>query len=259
MILSVITIAYNDLAGLQRTIASVKGQTWTEIEHVIVDGGSTDGSHEWLKENGAGLTWVSEPDGGRYDAMNKGSLLASGDILWFMNSADTFHAATSVAEAAVSFMADTVDWGYGLSRIVNGVRVLGIRGVVPFERARFLLGGNVVPHQAAAFRKTFFRSLGGYDVNFGLTSDQLLMMKASLTSEPTVWTQVLCDFDASGAGSTRGVWAHYRDMIRARRALGIKVTPFVILDTFLSVWLAFTTKAERIQRRILRAAKPASI
>jgi glycosyltransferase involved in cell wall biosynthesis len=98
--ITVISVTYNDVRGLRATIASVQSQSYTAIEHLVVDGGSTDSTLETLKAHGDRLRWLSEPDRGIYDAMNKGMRLATGAYVIFLNAGDTFHAPDTVAEAA---------------------------------------------------------------------------------------------------------------------------------------------------------------
>ena len=89
---SVVTINYNNKDGLRRTIKSVISQTYADFEYIIIDGGSTDGSVDVIKEYTEHITyWVSEPDKGIYNAMNKGTSHATGDYIIFMNSGDCFH------------------------------------------------------------------------------------------------------------------------------------------------------------------------
>ena len=89
---SIITINYNNVEGLRNTIKSVVNQTYTDYEFIIIDGGSTDGSVEVIKEYANIITyWVSEPDKGIYNAMNKGIEVANGEYLNFMNSGDCFY------------------------------------------------------------------------------------------------------------------------------------------------------------------------
>lgn len=256
MKISVITITYNDRPGLVRTIESVQQQHGVELEHIVVDGGSTDGTPELLAGIGSPLIWVSEKDDGRYDAMNKGAAMASGDLLWFMNSADVFHSSRSATFVADEYLRRPFSWGYGLSRIVEDGKSIGVAGRVPFEHARFLIGGHVIPHQAAVFERDFFLKLGGYSNDFGLTADQEFMMRASLEVTPEVWAEVLCDFDASGAGSTRNAWAHYKDMMRARSVAGIQVTKSALADNAISVFFCGFTILDRLLRRPLRKANP---
>lgn len=97
--ISIVTITYNRLTDLQATFNSVVNQTFREYEYIIVDGGSSDGTANFLKEKQDLLTrWVSEPDGGIYDAMNKGTQLASGEWIIFMNAGDSFFSNKTLQE-----------------------------------------------------------------------------------------------------------------------------------------------------------------
>ncbi len=90
--ISIITVNYNNLEGLKKTIESVSNQTWQEFEHIIIDGGSTDGSAAYIESKTQLFEyWISEPDTGVYHAMNKGIAKASGEYLLFLNSGDHFY------------------------------------------------------------------------------------------------------------------------------------------------------------------------
>ena len=92
MKLSIITVNYNDAKGLERTIKSVISQTFHDYEFIIIDGGSTDGSVDVIKQYENHIDyWVSEKDGGIYPGMNKGLRQAKGDYLNFMNGGDCYH------------------------------------------------------------------------------------------------------------------------------------------------------------------------
>ena len=89
---SIITVNYNNLEGLKKTVESVKNQTYKEFEYLVIDGGSTDGSANYLKQNNIFFDyWISEPDSGVYQAMNKGIGKATGEYLLFLNSGDHFY------------------------------------------------------------------------------------------------------------------------------------------------------------------------
>ncbi|MFA7139626.1 MAG: glycosyltransferase, partial [Proteiniphilum sp.] len=97
--LSVITVTWNAVTTLERTLQSVGEQSWPLLEHLVIDGGSDDGTVELIRSlSHARMKWVSEPDKGLYDAMNKGAALASGDYLCFLNAGDTFFAADTVEQ-----------------------------------------------------------------------------------------------------------------------------------------------------------------
>jgi glycosyltransferase involved in cell wall biosynthesis len=87
--LSIVTVNFNNLEGLNHTIKSVLNQSWKDFEYIIIDGGSTDGSSELISEMSKSFSYsISEPDNGIYNAMNKGAKVASGDYLYFLNSGD---------------------------------------------------------------------------------------------------------------------------------------------------------------------------
>ncbi|WP_289040661.1 glycosyltransferase family 2 protein [uncultured Zobellia sp.] len=91
MKISVITVCFNSIATLETTILSVKNQTYEDIEYIVVDGNSTDGSVEMIKKYDKVISkWSSEPDKGLYDAMNKGVLMATGEVIALINSDDLF-------------------------------------------------------------------------------------------------------------------------------------------------------------------------
>src|SRR5574344_467282 len=89
---SIITVNYNDAEGLKKTFDSVKSQSFTDYEHIVIDGGSSDGSVDIIREVSDELSfWQSKADRGTYDAMNIGLKMAKGEYVNFMNSGDIFH------------------------------------------------------------------------------------------------------------------------------------------------------------------------
>lgn len=113
---SVITVVYNDAASIRGTIESFFAQTWADKELIIIDGGSTDGTAEIIKEYSDRLAfWCSEPDEGLFDAMNKGISHANGQWINFLNSGDSYANSHSIADAMESPQAETADVIYGNS------------------------------------------------------------------------------------------------------------------------------------------------
>lgn len=216
---SVITISRNNLDGLRRTRASVEQQSCSSLEHVVIDGGSSDGTRGWL-EGEAHVRWTSEADRGRYDAMNKGAARASGELLWFLHAGDLFASKDSVARVVSDWLDRHWKWAYGCARLLDETgAVVGISAPIPYRRRLVEIGMVRVPHQAACFDRQFFAQLGGYDTEFGLAADQLFMLKAARASTPAIIPEFLCDFDNCGAGTARSPYRHYRDAARARRIL----------------------------------------
>lgn len=117
--ITVVTVCFNAVNEIEKTILSVINQTYDNIEYIVIDGGSKDGTVDIIKKYSNYLTyWVSEPDKGIYDAMNKGIAAASGDYINFMNAGDTFVSNTTVDETRAIIEHDT-DIIYGDYYILN--------------------------------------------------------------------------------------------------------------------------------------------
>lgn len=165
MKLSIITINFNNRDGLRKTIESVVNQTWQEFEYIIIDGGSTDGSVEVIKEYADRIDyWGSEPDKGIYDAMNKGIDKARGEYCLFMNSSDVIYQSTTLEE--VHFLLDGIDIISGNMLFDNGQLINAPRIIT----ARFFLSLGTLPHQATFIRRALF-DISRYDCNFRIVSD----------------------------------------------------------------------------------------
>lgn len=119
-LVSVITVVFNGVATLECTILSVQQQTYDNIEHIIIDGGSTDGTMDiLLKYDGFLDYWVSEKDAGIYDAMNKGIALASGTYVGLLNSDDFFSSSDAVRHIVEALQANHTDAIYSCLNIVE--------------------------------------------------------------------------------------------------------------------------------------------
>lgn len=254
MSVSVITITYDDPIGLARTIKSVIDQQCeVEIEHVIVDGAQSESTFQILAAHRSTATVISEPDDGRYDAMNKGIRRSTGDVLWFMHSGDRFSSPSSVSIALSQLGDPRNQWGYGLARLVDSEqRFCGVFGDLSFVRQRFALGGKPVPHQACFFGREIVAKLGEYDLNHGLAADQLFILRASLERQPVVIADFLADFDVTGAGSIRLPFHHYKEMSQSRRKTGISYSGSESIDTILSMALASKAMARFVAARTLQ-------
>jgi len=169
MKLSIITINYNNLEGLRRTFESVICQTWTDYEWLVIDGGSTDGSKEFIEANQKAFSyWCSEPDKGVYNAMNKGIAKAKGEFLNFMNSGDSFYDADTLKN--VFSETHEVDIVYGnILRTYEKQKKNKIYSFGPIVDIYSLCQCNI-PHQAMFIRLEFHRK-HLYDENFGIMAD----------------------------------------------------------------------------------------
>lgn len=193
--LSVITITWNAAATLERTLRSVREQSWPHIEHLIIDGGSDDGTLELIgRFANEQLRWVSEPDRGLYDAMNKGAAMAKGDYLCFLNAGDTFFAADTVEKMMLTFEdASAPDILYGETAIVDDAGTfLHMRRLKAPEKLNWksFRQGMVVCHQAFIVKRELFEP---YNLAYRFSSDfdwSIRMMKKATSIHNTRLTLI---------------------------------------------------------------------
>lgn len=155
--ISIITISFNAIEGIERTICSVINQTYTNIEYIIIDGGSTDGTVDIIKKYENKITkWISEPDKGIYDAMNKGIKMASGEWINFMNAGDRFANKTVLAEIFKTDYPDNVKFLYSDNYFENrkGKRILAFHSHNVMK----------INHQSSIYRKSLHEERGLYIV-----------------------------------------------------------------------------------------------
>lgn len=152
--ISVITINFNDLIGLQRTINSVCEQDYKAFEYIVVDGGSSDGSSDLIKQTSLVSKYVSETDDGIYDAMNKGIELSSGDYLIFLNSGDTFAGADVLMRLALDLVS-AEDVIFGDHVVTGALRRNGLRKAATPKDYR---KGMFACHQSMLFKRSCFSS-----------------------------------------------------------------------------------------------------
>jgi glycosyltransferase involved in cell wall biosynthesis len=252
---SIVTITFQNMDGLRATVESVKSQSFADYEHIVIDGGSNDGSAEWLAAN-CGGAWLSEPDRGRYDAMNKGARMARGEYLWFMHAGDLFGDTDVLARVASVIEAEgRPDWLYGLARVVGPDKtLLGVLGFVPFSMFNVAILDRSLPHQASAFKRDFFWRMAGYDEEIGIAADQLFMVRAASCSPPLVLADFLCDFDSTGITADRSWWAVCWDGYRIRRRSGVVVTRWRGLDDLFAFGYALLRLVGLSVRATLRRA-----
>ncbi len=117
-LITIVTVVRNGAVSIEKTVQSVINQSYKNIEYIIIDGGSTDGTLEVIRRYDDRITcWISEPDKGLYDAMNKGISLAKGEWINFMNAGDRFHAPDTVS-TVVPHLGDDADLVYGQCRMI---------------------------------------------------------------------------------------------------------------------------------------------
>ncbi len=175
MKLSIVTINYNNLSGLQKTIDSVLQQSFKDYEWIIIDGGSSDGSEDVIKTYQSHFSfWCSEPDKGIYNAINKGLSHAAGDYIQFLNSGDWLYDSTSL-EKAFAQIDGKYDIYYGnMVQVNDGGKLNPI--TYPDELGFLFFPYNNICHQATFYKRSLFEN-NPYDESFGIVSDWAMNLK----------------------------------------------------------------------------------
>ena len=176
-LVSIVTPSLNQARYLRTALDSVRAQTHSPIEHVVVDGGSTDGTTDILAES-EGLRWVSEPDRGQSHALNKGFALAGGDVLGWLNADDAYEP-TAVEQAVAALKESGADLVYADVTRVNddGVNPRRIRSRPSFDLWTELNLGCGIYSPAVFFTRETLESVGGIDESLHLTMDYDLWLR----------------------------------------------------------------------------------
>ncbi len=188
MKLSIITINRNNATGLEKTLQSVASQTFKEFEYIVIDGASTDNSVEVIKANEMGfahLKWVSEPDSGIYNAMNKGIRMATGDYIQILNSGDCLAAPdvtermiAALKEAGIEFQEPEAPLIYGnmIKKDYSTGKIVGKSGKVEYSLRQYY--SSTLNHDCCYIHRSLFDVYGLYDEELKIVSDWKWFLQA---------------------------------------------------------------------------------
>lgn len=221
MKITVITVCLNSGEHLSQTLASVGSQSWQDIEHIVVDGGSQDTTLDILREaaeNNPKLRFSSEPDNGISDAMNKGIALATGEVVAFLHADDFYADSNVLAEVAAIFEArPDIEW------VTGGLQHVAADGNVirrfPVRRWSYqrLLRGNILFHPATFVRRCCFEAVGGFEAGLRYVMDYDLWLRLGRRSSPYLIDRPLACFRLhSGSVSVKSVDAAFREELQVR-------------------------------------------
>lgn len=199
---TIITINYNNKEGLAKTIQSVLSQTYNDCQFIIIDGGSTDGSVDIIKKYADHIDyWVSEPDRGRYPAMNKGIKQAIGDYLNFMNSGDTFHSPTVLEDIAKMNLSEDIITG-GFFDQEKGIKHI----IKPQEVTLLTMLKNTFNHQATFIKRHLFDKRL-YDETYVIQSDAKYNFESIIFDNCSVRIidYIVANYDFNGISSNLAI------------------------------------------------------
>ena len=213
MKLSIITINRNNASGLEKTLKSVASQTCKDFEHVIIDGASTDNSVDIIKKYESSLStfktphpikWVSEPDKGIYNAMNKGIQMASGDYIQILNSADCL-CDEFVVEKMLKALAENryPSLLYGnMIKVASDGWIAGKSGRVEYSLRQYY--SSTMNHDCCYIKRSLFDEYGLYDESLKIVSDWKWFLQAiGMGKVKPVYADIdVTLFDANGISET---------------------------------------------------------
>lgn len=238
MKISIITVSYNSEETIRDTIESVLAQTYSDIEYIIVDGGSKDNTLGVVAEYATSIAKiVSEPDRGIYDAMNKGIALATGDVIGILNSDDFYESTSSLESVAAAFRLKPDDaLIFGDVVFVNPddlQRVTRVYSAAHFKAWKLRFGW-MPPHPGTFIRKQAYEEVGDYSLLYAISADYemfvrlLLIKRYSFSYIDKVLVRM-----RSGGVSTSGVRSSLklnREIVQACKRNGVYTNLFMVLS-----------------------------
>lgn len=252
MKISLITITFNSASTLHDTMQSVLLQTYSDVEYIVVDGASQDNTIDIIKEYEprfeGRMRWISEPDNGLYDAMNKGICMATGDIVGIINSDDFYHRTDVIEQVAKAFQDKAVQAVYGDVRFVNPdnldktVRYYSSKNFSP-RRFRY---GFMPAHPTFFTYREYFKEWGYYKTDYKIAADYELLTRFLYTHR---LKSKYLDLDFMkmrvGGASTASIKSNVllnKEIVRACKENGIwTCMPLLFLKYFVKVFeLVFT-------------------
>jgi glycosyltransferase involved in cell wall biosynthesis len=237
--ISIVTVSYNSSKTIQKAIDSVLSQDYPSIEYLIIDGNSTDNTVDEIKRYSSKITkWISEPDKGIYDAMNKGVAMATGDVVGILNSDDFYSSQSIISKVALQFENPNVDAVFGDLVVVDPkelskvVRRYSARQWNPQK----LAWGFMPPHPTFFVRKKFYQELGLYKTDYRISSDYELIIRFLLVHKLRYkYLPLQMVTMRKGGVSSRNIKSNIilnEEIIRACHENGIRTNRFMIYSKY---------------------------
>ncbi len=225
---SIITVSYNSINSIANTIKSVLSQTYSNIEYIVIDGGSRDGTQEEVKKFGSRINkFVSEGDNGIYDALNKGIKISEGDIIGILNADDFFYDNNIISKVAEAFENEHIDAVFGDVQFVrprDTSKVIRYYSSKRFDPGKFRFG-FMPAHPSFYVRRSLFDKYGGYKTDYKIAADFELLIRFLYTHHVRYkYLEFPFVTMRTGGVSTRSLKSNLilnREILRACRRNGI--------------------------------------
>ncbi len=247
-LVSVVTAAFNALEGVKTTVGSVAEQSFRSVEHIVIDGGSTDGTPEYLESLGETVRWISEPDRGIADALNKGVAMARGQYILVLQAEDHFHDASSLARAEPYLRngADIVGFDILYQRKAGSDRRRS-RGFGPRTRLH-----PPFYHQGLFCRTSLFKRLGFFDDMLTIAMDYDFCMRAYVADvSATIVPKILSVMPDTGVSSLLE-WKALKRRLQENRIIHFRYADRASLRLFYRLYWLLYPPFKRMRSAIVR-------
>lgn len=239
MKISIVTVCYNSATTIEDTLQSVANQNYNNIEHIVIDGGSTDGTLEILERHRSKIAClVSEPDAGLYDAMNKGIAQTSGDIVAFLNADDLYADDSVLSTVACCMLKSDLDLLYGdvvFFSPKKSDKVLRRYSSMKFS-PKMLAYGWMPAHPTLFVKRLVFEKVGGFKANYKIAGDYEFIARVFSLQKPRYeYLQTVLVKMRTGGVSTAGLQNTLllnKEVLRACRENGIDTNMLKILSKY---------------------------
>ena len=261
-LVTIITVVYNNDRTFAAAINSVLNQSYDNIEYIIVDGGSTDGTLDLIRQHEEQIDyWISEPDNGLYDAMNKGIALATGEIIGILNSDDLYYPDTvaQVVEQYRRTHSPCVIYGNMDKFTDTEDAILSAKGDLS-DRA-FATGNIIINHPTCFVSRSLYQDFGGFKPEYEVGADRELMMRFNRQGVKFISLErAIARFRLGGTTSNRSLSNIFnQDLIQEYRILSAHNTDNIIVAKVLSKkiiqslrqWLAYRVLGEKLADKII--------
>ncbi|MEI6648431.1 MAG: glycosyltransferase [Actinomycetes bacterium] len=227
-------MSFRDLEGLKRTIDSVSSQSYKNVRHIVIDGGtprieSIINKQALLKNH----VFVSEPDRGIYDAMNKGLRVVESGLVCWLNSSDVFPDVDTLSRVSNSYLESNWLWAYGgMGFTSESSKPPKIRWQYPFRKILFKLGLRWIPHEGSYFTFDLLKKIGNYSLELGLVADQEFIMRAAKLATPNFLPFPCVIMEPGGSHSTLKGRERDKAWQNARKMNGLLLCNSKVTDDF---------------------------
>ncbi|MBO9506222.1 glycosyltransferase family 2 protein [Thalassospira sp. A3_1] len=250
MIITIITVCFNSSKTIIRTLDSVASQSCSDIEHIVIDGASTDGTLDLIKNHGQHvIRWVSEPDQGIYDAMNKGLKLASGDIIGFLNADDIYKDSSVLARVLSIMDSENLDVLFGDAEFINPEQP--DQPLRRYSSKRFsadrIAWGWMPAHPTLFMRRAIYENFGLFKTDYHIAGDFELVARVFYGNALMRYrhiSEVLVQMNMGGISTSgwRSTVLLNKEVLRACRENNISTNMFKIFSKYPAKFLEFINK-----------------